>query len=290
MNTIKNFNYKDTLATSYKSVNSEFDKLKKAYDEIFITDIEGIDGFTFNIRKTESLKLSSEATDYVIENNTKVQNHITQKPITITLTGEIGENVINASRPAKALKVLQSKLTPLTGILPPLTIKAQEYLLQMNKVVEKIDDTIKKTGDIFEYINNFTGETEDSKNKIQDSEELNLLNKLIPIATPNQKKAYKILFTMWRSRNLLTVSSDFASLDNCVITDINFTQGENTKYKSEIAITLKQLTFSNSQQIIRRDGRNAIQASPVVNHGRTKGISIASAITDKTFNSLVNKK
>lgn len=267
MNTIKNFNYKDTLATSYKSVNSEFDKLKKAYDEIFITDVDEINGFTFNIRKTESLKLSSEATDYVIENNTKVQNHITQKPITITLTGEIGEVFIKTPKQIKDIKVLPSKLTPLTGILPPLTIKAQEYLLQMNKVVEKIDDTIKKTDSLFEYINNFT-----------------------KTAISEQNKAFEKLFTVWKANQLLKIKTEFCSLDNCVITDINFTQGENTKYKSEIAITLKQLTFSNSQQIIRRDGRNAIQASPVVNHGRTKGISIASAITDKTFNSLVNKK
>lgn len=65
----------------------------------------GLGGFLFDIDLNEIVELQSEITDYFVENNTSVQDHIALKPETVTLHGLIAE--------------LRTKDSPLKPYVPP---------------------------------------------------------------------------------------------------------------------------------------------------------------------------
>lgn len=252
------FNYKDTLQNNYKKVNSEYDKLKEANDSIFITDVDGISGLTLDITNDEKVRLQSSITDYVLENGSVVQNNITLQPINIELRGFIGELVVKKPRRVKETNFIQSRLNKLTGILPELSTQAQQYLNTFNDTVEKIDEYNTKISNTFDLVN--SSFTKDLKS--------------------NQKKQFNILFDFWKSKTILSVKTSWMDFENIVIESVEVGQTD-TLYKTEISIKLKQLSFAELKTAKKREGRNNIQASEVVDKGKTKGKSIITSIKEK---------
>lgn len=51
----------------------------------------GIAGFKFHVPQKEQVKMQSEVTDFYTDTNSAIQDHIALKPVTITLTGLVGE-------------------------------------------------------------------------------------------------------------------------------------------------------------------------------------------------------
>lgn len=217
--------YSKNIKEVWEEADSQFNDIKDAWDKIFITPDKadlGIDAtFEFHIKKSESIKLQSTISDYVSEGNENIQSNITLQPLEFTITGSIGENFIKAPRINKLSKAIQQRLNPLGVFNSNLTTQAQQYLNKLDNVVEKIDNVIDKIGGAFDYVNNFTKNVE-----------------------LNQNKTFLMLMTLWKSKKLLTVKSDFYTADNMVIQSIDFSQGEDTRDKSECSITLKQMTFA----------------------------------------------
>lgn len=217
--------YNKTIKQTWEEASSQYDDVKEAWDKIYITPDKtdlGLDAtFEFSIRKSESIRLQSTISDYVSEGNENIQSNITLQPLEFTITGSIGENVIKAPRLSKVSKVLQERLNPLALFNANMTTQAQQYLNKFNDVLENIDNVIDKVGSAFDYVNNFTKNIE-----------------------LNQNKTFLMLMTLWKSRSLLTVKSDFYTANNMAIQSIDFTQGEETRDKSECSITLKQMTFT----------------------------------------------
>lgn len=207
-----------------KQVDKNFDEIEQVYKKIFIKPSKPqMGGLEFHLRKKEALKLQSSITDYVLENNSSVQNSITLKPIEITLTGVFGENVIKTPRPKNVTKFLQSKLNPLSDFIPQLSVKAQQYLNKVNNSLEKVDNIVQKIGTGLDWLTNLTKNVE-----------------------PKQKKACLEIMTMWMSRQILTIQTDFIVLKNMVIQSVDFSQNEETTGKSECTISFKQLNFANT--------------------------------------------
>ena len=223
-NYVYNNKYTQKAKEITKSANRDFQELEETYKKIFIkSNKPQMGGLEFHIRKKEALKLQSSITDYVLENNSSVQNAITLKPIEITLTGVFGENVIKAPRTKNTTKFLQSKLNPIAMFSPDLSVQAQQYLNKVNNTLEKVDDIIQKIGSGLDYLTNLTKNVE-----------------------PKQKKACLQLMTMWMSRQIITIQTDFIVLKNMVIQSVDFSQGEETTDKSECTISFKQLTFTDT--------------------------------------------
>ena len=79
---------------------------------------------------------------YGLENNSTIQNHIVLQPLTITLTGEIGEKVKKARRKNIVSSYIQDKLNPISAFNSEFTTKAQQYINTFNDIVEKIDERV----------------------------------------------------------------------------------------------------------------------------------------------------
>lgn len=56
-----------------------------------ILSATGIAGFKFHVPETEQVQFENEITDHYIETGSTVQDHVAQRPITITLTGLVGD-------------------------------------------------------------------------------------------------------------------------------------------------------------------------------------------------------
>lgn len=56
-----------------------------------ILSATGIAGFKFHVPETEQVQFENEITDHYIETGSTIQDHVAQRPITITLTGLVGD-------------------------------------------------------------------------------------------------------------------------------------------------------------------------------------------------------
>ena len=70
----------------------------------------GIAGFKFHVPQTEQVKMENEVTDYYIDTGTAVQDHIAQKPVTITLTGLQGEYFYSVNQIEDMLAKVEERL------------------------------------------------------------------------------------------------------------------------------------------------------------------------------------
>lgn len=254
--------YNQSVEKIASSTNENLNDINEAWQRVFIeipddftfTTIDAtkqgygkISGLEFDIRKREAVKLQSAITDYVLENNSSIQSAITLKPIEISLTGVFGENVIKAPKINKVSKALQSRLNPLAMFVPDLTVQAQQYLNKFNSIVEKIDDVVNTIGSGIDYIQNLA---EQAKSK--------------------QEKAFYILRILWMTRQLITIKTDFCVLENMAIQSVDFSQGEETRGKSECTISLKQLTFGEIKREKLSEERRKKQLEEA-NKGKTQG-------------------
>ena len=225
---IKNYDYKTKYNQTIEQIadiskdSKIFNTINKTWSSIFIqTDANQLENISFNIRKGESIKLQSQITDYVLENNTNTQNHITLQPLEITLRGEFGEVVRTIPRKNIVNKTIQEKINPIGLFNSDLEVKAQRYINKVEDLIEKVDNLFYKVGKGFDYL-------------------ANLMNQL----PTQQQKAFYSLMMFWKMKILVNVKTEFYQINNMVIKSIEFTQGEETINKSEAVITLKQMNFS----------------------------------------------
>lgn len=239
---------KNKFSNAISGIDNSYNDFKDVYDKLFIdTDIEGIGGLQFDIRKEESLKLEASITDYVLENNVNIQSNITINPIELTFTGLFGENVIEKPKITKFSQFIQDKLNPLAMFNNDLVQQAQEYIRKANEMVDKVNNIVDKVGGGIDYLKNLTSQTENK-----------------------QEKACQILMMMWRTRQIVSIRSDFCKLDNMAISRINFSQGNETTGYSQATITLKQLTFANIKKKKKSANKREKQLQNV-NKGKTQG-------------------
>ena len=222
-----NSKYREQIENIKNTASQIYKEASDIWESIMITStVDQINNFTFHLRKSESVKLQSQITDYVLENNATIQNHIVLQPLTITLTGEIGEKVKKARRKNIVSSYIQDKLNPISAFNSEFTTKAQQYINTFNDIVEKIDDTFSLINSVTDYILNLSKNLE-----------------------PKQLEAFTALLAMWKSRELISINTDFCCLDNMVIQSVDFSQNEETNMKSEVSITLKQLTFTETKTV-----------------------------------------
>lgn len=228
IDTIKNYDYKTKYNQTVEQIadiskdSKILNTINKTWESIFIqTDANQLENISFNIRKGESIRLQSHITDYVLENNTTVSNHITLQPLEITLRGEFGEVVRTIPRKNIVNKNIQDKINPIGLFNTDFEVKAQRYINKVEDLIEKVDDLFYKVGRGIDYL-------------------ANLMNQL----PTQQQKAFYSLMMLWKMKTLVSVKTEFYQINNMVIQSIEFSQGEDTINKSEATIHLKQLNFT----------------------------------------------
>lgn len=180
--------------------------------------------YFFDTRTEDEISLESDITDHWTENNSSMQDHIALKPLTITLTGYIGELCNKPPRGMEAASNIAAPLQMLGAFAPSLTSQAT---LALNRT-----QTLYST---FQKANETAGRIEDILKKKPIQEEAG-----------RQAKAFMRFKEMWQNRELASVYTPFGVFENMAIQSIKARQGGEGRSYSEFTITFKQVQIANS--------------------------------------------
>ena len=228
--------------------------------------MDGIGGFLFDYESETSVTLAAEITDHYAENGTVLNDHRVTKPLKVTLRGFIGEVIFRKQAGLTGLiSLMQSKLGVVNAYLghytPQALNKVQAVLTQSQTVINKVNDYADKTKNI-----------------------VSMFQKGAPGQT-KQQKAYASLKAMFEAGTLFTieknrspkisVNTPWTLLDDMMIETVVFTQGEDTKYATDISVTLKQVRLAETQtgtvDPTQFQARAQDQSAPQADKGITKG-------------------
>lgn len=225
----------------------------------------GFGGFVFDVEGEETTELSSDITDHYVEDNTAVQDHISIKPVKITLKNYVGE-LVYQGQPSNSgvLQNLTQKLTILDSYLPVLSAQAEQIQAAMTN----------PDGPDFQQIENSA---------------LNLwtLTKNLNPAATRQGQAFAYFKALQQQKLLISVQTPYEFINNMAIERVVAKQGEETKYMSDFSVTLKQLrtvsTKTATFNAANYQGGAAAQAAPEVNQGNTPGASVPQTVLKGLF-------
>ena len=217
-------------------------------------DRYGYGGYAFDIIDEEQTRLESEITDHYVEDNTSVQDNIALKPIEVVARGFIGEHVFKESFLAhtinNASQQIKGKLQPLGALSPKLSSFATKAFDKAQKLAKKIDEKTSKIQNLY-----------------------NLFNNLGSIGDSEQAKAYVYFASAWENRQLFRIQTPYCFYNNMAIKSLKFIQSGQTKDKSQIEITFKQIRKTKTAQSVSQ-GRRVAQTSERVNAGLIKGAGV----------------
>lgn len=207
----------------------------------------GIAGFLFDVVEDDSSDLESDITDYYIEDNTSIQDHIALRPETVTISGKTAE-LVRASVQNKPISRINNPLPLVPGMTPELTPEAEQNELAAQAETEQGQNAVTSTQSLWGYYN---------ANSPQQ---------------PNQTKQsyiYGYFYQLWKGRQLCTVETPWGFFTNMAIQSISATQGAETRVVSSFSITFKKIRVATAIVInpMDRAGRAYPQASPVVSSG-----------------------
>ena len=176
------------------------------------------EGFIFQIVGDEIVNVSSDITDHYVENNSALQDHISLKPITVTVSGFVGE-LNNVVPPAlEGLKEITDKIGVLDAYIPSITNssrRAFNIAQQVYALSQKIVHAAK-------------------------------VGFGVAVMT-KQQEAYNKLYNYWLNRTLFKVATPFGYFHNMAIQSIQATQGADSKHISDFSITFKEIKFADTK-------------------------------------------
>lgn len=215
----------------------------------------GICGFVFDISEKEQIDLVADITDNYTEDNSFINDHRVKKPIKVTLSGFIGELVIKQEFFNLVLESLQSALTTVDAYLGSFTDGVTQTIQTIfSTTVSAISRTTQTIDRVKNIVSGFNGEGQYE----------NL-----------QQRAYSNLEALYNSETVLTVQTPWRYFDSMMIENIQFVQGEESEYISDISVTLKEIRFAqigitNYENNLNAN-RNELQSKSKVNTGKIQG-------------------
>ncbi len=227
----------------------------------------GIGGFVFDYEGETAVKKQADITDHWLEDNTAVQDHVAQKPDRITMRGFVAELALRRQGVLAAIATIQNKLTEIPAYLGDYTPGAVQTLsaalTQTQRTVAQINRSIARAKNV---VGLFTGAAP---------------------AQTEQQKAYAELESLYQSRQVFVVETPFKIFDNMLIESLSILQPEETKFRSDIIVTLKQIRMveilSEKNLINQKGGRLATQAQSQVDKGKTPGVEESTSVLFNAF-------
>lgn len=223
----------------------------------------GIAGFVFDIPRDDDIRLATDVTDHVTEDNTFINDHVVNLPIEVTLSGYQGELVFRGQEGiAGGFEELQNRLETVEAYLGSLTPgfvqQAQAVVGQQQRALSAINQTLAQAQNI-----------------------VGLFEGADPEAT-RQEQAYQQLFALRAAREPVTLQTPWAYFDSMIITNIAFRQTEETQDISEISVTLKEFRVGQVQTVAfdetlfppREEIQSTEQEDQGVVRGRDENVSL----------------
>lgn len=215
-------------------------------------EVEGIDGLVFDIPETESIQLSAQITDHVVEDNSAMQDHVSISPVKITLTGKVAELVMTKSKLQKYAELALTTLAAIPVIGGTASASAMRAMSEATRAKQAVDSTLAK----FKNMSSLLGGEDAGKNK--------------------QQKFYSQLEQMFYGRGRFTVQTPWKTFENMVIESVSIEQDESTNTWSTVTVTMKQVRLAQTKTVTGKlKGRIEAQKQPEVKKGAASGKSIA---------------
>lgn len=219
---------------------------------------QGIGGFLFDIPREDSVDLTTDVTDHFTENNSFINDHVVNKPITLRLSGFQGELIFERpSGIAGAAQQIQNRLETVEAYLgertPGAVQRAQEIVGQAQNAIATINQTLDRVQNVIGLLGGEEG----------------------PELT-RQQQAYNELTAFRTARTPVTVRTPWAYYNSMIITSIGFVQAEDSQDYSDITVTLKEFRVAQTQTVSFDEdlfaSRNQIQDAPSEDQGIVRGL------------------
>lgn len=224
---------------------------------INILGATGIAGFKFNVPEREQIKLQSEITDHYTDINNPVQDHIAQKPISITLTGLVGEYFYSVNEIEDLIATITPTLSLVKQFLPKLPNSTKQHLAK-----KYTNLTNKETPEVL---------------RATDKKDLNSMNLFtlfqnIYKVSSRQTRAFLFFEALWKSKARFSVETTWKKYDNMVVESITPDRDNNADITT-FTIVVKQISFTQTltDSVENVVGRMKEMLAPIENKGIDKG-------------------
>jgi len=197
----------------------------------------------------EQVTLENDVTDYYVETNIAYQDQISVKPVIYTISGEVGELVYRKNDTDNSiLSALPEKLTAIASFIPPTTKKVNQI---RNKVI--------KVSNFVNSIDNFVSRI----SKLNDD-------------SSAQNQAFNRLIQLRNDRTPINIVCPWGILEGFVITRLEFLQKGETRDKTYITISFKELKTTSLDSVPfnqnKYKGLENQMRSPLQEKGQTNGV------------------
>lgn len=224
------------------------------YNMAYLFDTYGFMGET-------SINLPLQITNNYVENNVSLQDHIAKPPVTITLSGLIGEvvykppttflyNINNYTKDNLGFS-LEGKLTPIESLFPSVGNITQSAI----SATQYVESSYNRYYEIFNKFRNWGEKTS--------------------LSPTQQQYIFEQLNTLRDTNKFVNVSTPWKLFENYAISDIRIRQDATTKYTSVLEVSLQEwrevgtkMTKVNTKQYEQRCGQ---QRTVDANHGKAQG-------------------
>lgn len=210
-----------------------------------ITANDGIGGWEFDVPIESVLKLESDISSHVMEDNSTITDHVVTKPRTMTFRGIVGELVMTPAR-------LKETMPPMSSRLVDLKELENDLAFQQAQQTEKLLASRKA-----------------------DFSELRAALPSPASAGYRQKEVLGRLTALWRDKSIVSVSTPWEYLETCMIESVSYSQDDTTVYASEVEITVKEVRFATVRKtIVTQDALNiyAMQSTVQSDNGNVQGV------------------
>ncbi len=240
---------------SYKATNTYI----SAKENSILSELgkEGLSGFVFDVPETHKVTLSASTTDHYVEAGSAIHDHTTIKPVTIVISGFIGEVVHRKGSGISGIfSQISNKLTTVaayTGGKTPQALQvAQEAAEKVRAVTAKAEALAANAASAISEVTSLLG---------------------FSAEPTKQQRAYAKLEILFHSKTLLTLLTPWRFYKNLAITALTFSQGEDSSQISNIKVSLKEVrkvpSITGYKDLADMLNREAIQSFPEVNGGQS---------------------
>lgn len=231
---------------------------------VSILETTGIAGFRFHLPETEQVKMENEITDHYIDTNSAIQDHIAQKPITITMHGFQGEYFYSVHPIQDTLAKVIPTISLVKQFLPKLSKQDMK-----NKTAKLKEVEISQTGALKAGV-------EVSTNTFNALDLWNLFQELYKLKSA-QTRAFFFFEALWKSKAVFSVETTWRRYDNAVILNITPLRDKNADITDfNVSFKVMNFTQSKSEDAKKAAGRVAQQKAEITQKGVDKGKKVSS--------------
>lgn len=225
-------------------------------------DDDGKIAIYFDVIQEHSISLTSQITDNWMENNTYINDHIANQPLTISLRGLSGEVVYT---PSTNEGILNDLYNTINSFSKNTAIKTDK-LGVIVQLIPPVDNITQKAKNIITYA--------EASYKRYNKIIKNFLNPTLK--QTRLKSIYQKLSNYWEAKTAFIVETPYATFSDMYIQSLVLRQN-NQNFITDIEINLKQVNFTDTLTTAA-DAKvlaqyNGYQRAQESNKGKVQGIT-----------------